>query len=83
VYIADLWPSELKEKPISFDRDFVENRKWGILFGDKTDYDEQVASFVTDYIDLAKQLKNLAQRSGACRYCIGHLVTLHIYSVFL
>jgi len=65
VYIADLWPSELKEEPISFDRDFVENRKWGILFGDKTDYDEQVANFVTDYVDLAKQLKSLAQRNGA------------------
>jgi NTE family protein len=65
VYIADLWPSELKEEPISFDRDFVENRKWGILFGDKTDYDEQVANFVTDYVDLAKQLKSLAQRKGA------------------
>ncbi len=44
MYIADLWPSELKEKPISFDRDFVENRKWDIIFGDKTDYDEQVAN---------------------------------------
>lgn len=65
VYIADLWPSELKEEPISFDLDFVENRKWGIVFGDKTDYDEQVANFVTDYVDLAKQLKSLAQRNGA------------------
>ena len=50
VYIADLWPSELKEKPISFDDDFVENRKSGIIFRDRTDYDEQVANFVTDYI---------------------------------
>jgi hypothetical protein len=74
VYIADLWPSELKEKPISFDRDFVENRKWGIIFGDKTDYDEQVANFVTDYIDLAKQLKNLAQRSGASKDEINYIL---------
>ena len=44
MYIADLWPSELKENPISFDRDFVENRKWDLLLGDKTDYDEQVAN---------------------------------------
>ncbi len=64
VYIADLWPSELKEEPISFDLDFVENRKLGIIFGDKTDYDEQVASVVTDYIDLAKKLGNLARRNG-------------------
>jgi len=65
IYISDLWPSELKEKPISFDRDFVENRKWGIIFGDRTDYDEQVANFVTDYVDLVKQLKGLAERKGA------------------
>ncbi len=33
VYIADLWPSELKEDPISFDRDFVENKKWNLILG--------------------------------------------------
>jgi hypothetical protein len=59
VYVADLWPSELKEDPISFDRDFVENRKWDLILGDKTDYDEQVASVVTDYVDLVRRLKNL------------------------
>ncbi len=62
VYIADLWPSELKEDPISFDRDFVENRKWTLVLGDKTDYDEQVANVVTDYVDLVRQLKNLAEQ---------------------
>ena len=74
VYIADLWPSELKEEPISFDRDFVENRKWGILFGDKTDYDEQVANFVTDYVDLARQLRNLAESKGASKDEINHIL---------
>ncbi len=74
VYIADLWPSELKEQPLSFDHDFVENRKSGIIFGDRTDYDEQVANFVTDYIDLAKQLKNLAQRSGVSQDEINHIL---------
>ena len=67
VYIADLWPSNLKEEPISFDRDFVENRKLGILFNDKTDYDEQIANVITDYIDLVKELRNLAQRKGASK----------------
>jgi hypothetical protein len=38
IYIADLWPSELRENPISFDRDFVENRKWDLLLADKTHY---------------------------------------------
>ena len=37
IYIADLWPSQLNEEPISFDLDFVEDRKRDILLGDKTD----------------------------------------------
>jgi len=63
IYIADLWPSQLKEQPISFDLDFVDNRKYGLQFGDKTDYDEQVANVVTDYIDLTKELRNLARKN--------------------
>jgi predicted acylesterase/phospholipase RssA len=62
VYIADLWPSELEEQPISFDRDFVEDRKWDIIFGHRTDHDEKVANVVTDYVDLARQLKGLAKK---------------------
>jgi hypothetical protein len=64
VDIADLWPSVLKEEPTSFDLDFVENRKWNILFSDKTDYDEQVAKIVTDYNDLVNELRNMAEREG-------------------
>jgi hypothetical protein len=65
VYIADLWPSLLKEKPTSFDLDFVEYRKWNILFQDKTDYDQKVANVVTDYNDMIKQLIDLAYRKDA------------------
>ncbi len=64
---ADLWPSETKEDPISFDDDFVEDRKWDLIFGDKTDYDEQVANVVTDYVDFTKQLKESSQNKG----CFG------------
>lgn len=60
-----MWPSELKENPISFDRDFVENRKWDLLLADKTHYDEQIANVVTDYVDLVRLLKDLAERKGA------------------
>lgn len=77
VYIADLWPSELKEEPISFDLDFVENRKLNIIFSDKTHYDEQVAEVVSDYIDLAKKLKNLAERNGASETEINHILKKH------
>jgi NTE family protein len=65
VYIADLWPSPLKEAPTSFDLDFVEYRKWNIIFQDKTDYDQKVANVVTDYNDLVEQLISLADRKGA------------------
>ena len=61
VYISDLWPSELKEKPISFDPDFVEGRKDDILLGDKTDYDEKVANMISDYVDLTKHLIGLVK----------------------
>ena len=68
VYISDLWPSELKEKPISFDPDFVEGRKDDILLGDKTDYDEKVANMISDYVDLTKHLigliKHLAKENN-------------------
>ena len=77
VYIADLWPSELKEEPLSFDHDFVENRKLNIIFSDKTHYDEQVAEVVSDYIDLAKELKNLAERNGASEKEINHILEKH------
>jgi len=75
VYIADLWPSQLSEDPISFDRDFVENNKWNLILDGKTDYDEQVASVITDYIDLTKQLKNLAEQKGASPEEINHILS--------
>ena len=72
-----MWPSELKEEPLSFDHDFVENRKLNVIFSDKTHYDEQVAEVVTDYIDLAKELKNLAERNGASEKEINHILEKH------
>jgi NTE family protein len=81
VYIADLWPSETKEDPVSFDLDFVAARKWDLLLGDKTDYDEQVANVVTDYVDLARQLKNLAQRKGASDEEISHILNQYATSM--
>ena len=74
IYIADLWPSELKGDPISFDKDFVENRKWDLILGDKTDYGEQVGSVVTDYVDLARRLKNLAKQKGVSDNEINHIL---------
>jgi hypothetical protein len=61
--VANLWSSELKEEPISYDIDFLENRKHDLVHADRTDYDEKVAHIVTDYVDLVKRLKYLAERS--------------------
>jgi NTE family protein len=74
VYIADLWPSELEEEPVSYDLDFVEDRKHDLLLADRTDYDEQVANVVTDYVDLAKQFKSLAEKHGASPKEIEHIL---------
>ena len=67
VYIADLWPSEIQQQPVSFDNDFVNSRNFDITFGDRTDYDEKVANMVSDYVDVAKQLRGLARRKGASK----------------
>jgi NTE family protein len=74
VYIANLWPSELKEEPISYDLDFVENRKHDLLLADRTDYDEKVADIVSDYVDLVKRLKSLAERHGASKEELDHVL---------
>jgi NTE family protein len=79
VYIADLWPSPLKEEPTSFDLDFVEYRKWNIIFQDKTDYDQKVANVVTDYNDLVKQLITLANRRGASDE-VGNILEKYAHS---
>ena len=37
------------------------------MFSDKTHYDEQVAEVVSDYIDLAKELKKLSREKRSFR----------------
>ena len=58
VYIVDLWPS--KEQEIPNDHDKVLDRKNDITYQNKTDYDQKVAVFVSDYIDLVEKIGNIA-----------------------
>jgi predicted acylesterase/phospholipase RssA len=58
VFIVNLWPS--KEQKIPYDYDGQIDRKNDILYHDKTEYDQKVALLVTDYIDLVKQIRNIA-----------------------
>jgi len=58
VYIIDIWPTRDYAKPTN--RDESVDRMNDIMSNDKTDYDETVATFVSDYIDFVKQMRNLA-----------------------
>ncbi len=63
VYIANLWPTEELEVPV--DHDLAIDRKNDLLYHDKTKYDQKVAEFITDNIDLARRLIKLAKQKGA------------------
>lgn len=63
MHIANLWPTE--EHDIPQDHDLAVDRKNDLLYHDKTKYDEKVAEFITDYIDLTKSLIKLAKQKGA------------------
>jgi len=54
VYVANIWPTS--ETPAPSDNDGQIDRHNDITFHDKTEYDEKVSIFVTDYIDLTKML---------------------------
>lgn len=63
VYVANIWPTT--EMPAPSDHDGHVDRHNDITFHDKTEYDEKVSIFVTDYIDLTKRLIQLANTKGA------------------
>jgi hypothetical protein len=62
VYIVNLHP--LAPKDIPQDKDLVDDRENDILFHDRTTYDEQVAYVMTDYMNMANALAELARSKG-------------------
>lgn len=58
-YIISVWP--FKESNVPTDHDGLD-RKNDITFSDKTEYDEKVAVLVTDYVELVKNVKNIADK---------------------
>ena len=63
VYVVDVWPSmEDKNYPIIPDHDSTVNRKNGLIYQDKTPYEEKVANIVSDYYTLSTKLLNLAEK---------------------
>jgi NTE family protein len=62
VYIVNLHP--LSPKDIPDDRDLIDDRESDILFHDRTTYDEQVAYAFTDFVDMTRDLIELARANG-------------------
>jgi hypothetical protein len=62
VYIVNLHP--LAPKDIPEDKDLVDDRESDILFHDRTTYDEQVAYAFTDFVDMTRDLVELARANG-------------------
>ena len=62
VYIVNLHP--LAPKDIPQDKDLVDDRESDILFHDRTTYDEQVAYAFTDFVDMTRDLVELARANG-------------------
>ena len=62
VYIVNLHP--LAPKDIPQDKDLVDDRESDILFHDRTTYDEYVAYVMTDFVDMANDLVELAKSKG-------------------
>jgi hypothetical protein len=63
VYIVNLWPPKEFDIPMK-DHDVIKDRKNDITYHDKTEYDQKVAIFVTDYIDLSWDLIKLAKKNN-------------------
>ena len=58
IYIVDVWPTE--KKVVSMDQDEVMDRYFDLVLNYKTDYNEKVANFVSDYIDFVQKTKDIA-----------------------
>jgi NTE family protein len=62
VYIVNLHP--LAPKDIPQDKDLIDDRESDILFHDRTTYDEQVAYAFTDFVNMTRDLIELARSNG-------------------
>jgi NTE family protein len=66
VYIVNLHPSVVKNIPR--DKDQIDDREQDILFHDRTNFDEQIAYPVSDYVDFAVELIDLAKLNDLADY---------------
>jgi NTE family protein len=59
VYIVNLYPSI--EKHVPDDPDSIQDREVDVKFHDRTKYDLKVAEMTTDYVDLIKEMRRIAE----------------------
>src|SRR5919106_624391 len=62
VYIVNLHP--LTPNDIPKDKDLIDDRESDIFFHDRTTYDEQVAYAFTDFVNMTRDLVELARSNG-------------------
>ena len=62
VYIVNLHP--LTPKDIPKDKDLIDDRESDIFFHDRTTYDEQIAYAFTDFVNMTRDLIELARSNG-------------------
>ena len=70
--IINLHP--LKQEYLPFDYDGVVDRKNDIIYHDRTEFDENVAVVISDYVTLAKALLKLAEESGAKKEALQRIL---------
>lgn len=63
IFVVNLWPRNETPLP-SNDYDLTKDRMFDIMNFDKTEYDLKVATFVTDYIELARDLVQLLAKEA-------------------
>jgi hypothetical protein len=70
--IINLHP--LKQVYLPSDYDAVVDRKNDIIYHDRTEFDENVAVLISDYVTLAKALLKLAEESGANKEALQRIL---------
>jgi NTE family protein len=63
IYLVNVWPKNEEDNlPSQYDYDLTKDRKSDITHHDKTEYDEEAAKIVTNYITMVKETRNLAMK---------------------
>jgi NTE family protein len=79
--IINLHPAKQKYLPLDYDG--VVDRKNDIIFHDRTEFDENVAVLISDFIRLAKTLIKLAEENGVSREILQKTLKEETKAVYL